>query len=604
MNLKFYSMRNGLFLAFSIIGFIGFSQTYTFTTATATGNTGPTQVMIDAEYLATNLAGAVTVTGGIQYWNVPVTGVYTIETFGGQGYGPFGGRGAHMTGEFMLTAGTTLKILVGQQGGHYLDYPATTYNHQFGGGGGSFVTDVTNNPLIVAGGGGGNHGVAYSATCDAQITTTGAAGTNGSIVGAGGTNGNGGLQASSADGGGGLLGNGDGLAGGQAFVNGGLGGIDEGTGGFGCGGGTSSWNNYRGGGGGGYSGGGGANNAGNCCPTGGGGGSYNNGTNPVNIAGVQIGDGMIVITVACNPTTLTADVPLLIDVMDECSVTLPIVPTATNDCGVQVIGTPNVAFPITTQGTTLVVWTFDDGTNSMTQNQNIVIADITGPTPDSVTLADTTYDCSATSLDIPTATDNCMGLVIVTNDAVIPITTAGTNVVTWSYEDENGNITTQTQNIIINTVDAGATQTGALLTANTAGASYQWLNCDNSFAVIAGATNQSYSPTVTGNYAVQVDNGTCVDSSACFLVDFTGISELDNNAINIYPNPSKDGNFSVKFDGKIDQIVIFDEMGRSISLPIDLITGKVDGSTLANGKYIVRVTTNDMIYTKEIVIIK
>ncbi|MDG2464121.1 MAG: T9SS type A sorting domain-containing protein [Crocinitomicaceae bacterium] len=290
--------RNLLFLS-AILTFgvgISFGQTsYTFSASSATGNTGPTQAQCDAQYAGTNLAGNVTVTGGIQYWTVPTSGAYSIECFGGQGYGPFGGRGAHIKGEFNLTAGTQLKILVGQEAGHYFQYPSTSYNGQFGGGGGSFVTDLSNNPFVIAGGGGGSHLTAYSTTADGQITTNGQAGT-GTVTGTGGTAGSGGGAASSADGGGGLLSNGLGLAGGQSFANGALGGIDEGTGGFGCGGGTSSWNNFRGGGGGGYSGGGGGNNNGPCCPNGGGGGSFNGGTNPIEFPGVQLGDGMIVIT--------------------------------------------------------------------------------------------------------------------------------------------------------------------------------------------------------------------------------------------------------------------------------------------------------------------
>lgn len=276
---------------------------YTFTTAGAAGTTGPDQAMIDAEYASTNLAGQVTSTGGIQFWTVPTTGSYQIEGYGGQGYGPFGGRGAHISGEFNLTAGTTLKILVGQQGAPYLDFPQTTYNNQFGGGGGSFITFTDNTPLVVAGGGGGSHATGFLAGADGQISESGAAGSLGSTIGAGGTAGSGGLQATSADGGGGLLGNGTGTAAGQAFVNGGLGGGQQGIGGFGGGGGTSSWNNYRGGGGGGYSGGGGGNNGANCCAAGGGGGSYNGGTNPVNLAGVQLGDGLVRITLLILPPT-------------------------------------------------------------------------------------------------------------------------------------------------------------------------------------------------------------------------------------------------------------------------------------------------------------
>jgi hypothetical protein len=275
---------------------VAYAQTYTFTPAGAEGPTGPTQGMLDTEYTGTTLDGQVTSDSGIQIWVVPASGDYRIEAFGGQGFGPFGGRGAHITGEFNLTAGDSLKVLVGQRGAPYLNFPATTYNHQFSGGGGSFVTLSDNTPLVIAGGGGGNHASEFLAANDGQITNDGAAGALGVIIGAGGTNGNGGSQASSADAGGGLLTNGAGIAGGLAFVNGGLGGFDEGFGGFGGGGGTSSWNNYRGGGGGGYSGGGGGNNSSNCCAAGGGGGSFNDGSNPVNLAGVQLGDGLVVIT--------------------------------------------------------------------------------------------------------------------------------------------------------------------------------------------------------------------------------------------------------------------------------------------------------------------
>lgn len=283
---------------------------YTFTPAGATGTTGPTQAMIDTAYAGTNLDGQVTSVGGIQNWVVPASGPYLIEAFGGQGYGSFGGRGAHIAGEFNLNAGDTLKILVGQMAAPYYNYPSTSYNHQFGGGGGSFITMADNTPLVVAGGGGGSHLAAYQAANDGQITTNGSAGAAGSIIGAGGTGGSGGQAASSSDGGGGLLGNGGGTAGGQAFVNGGLGGGLYGFGGFGGGGGTSSWNNYRGAGGGGYSGGGGGNNGGSCCAAGGGGGSYNAGTNPVNLAGVQLGDGLVRIT-SLAPSASAAPIPVL-----------------------------------------------------------------------------------------------------------------------------------------------------------------------------------------------------------------------------------------------------------------------------------------------------
>ncbi|WP_166667461.1 HYR domain-containing protein, partial [Meridianimaribacter flavus] len=47
---------------------------------------------------------------------------------------------------------------------------------------------------------------------------------------------------------------------------------------------------------------------------------------------------------------------------------------------------------------------------------------------------------------------NCGGTVTVTHDASLPIATQGTTVVTWTYDDGNGNTSTQTQNVVIDDV--------------------------------------------------------------------------------------------------------------------------------------------------------
>ncbi|PLW92156.1 MAG: hypothetical protein C0592_12210 [Marinilabiliales bacterium] len=299
---------------------------YIFTTCGDTGVTGPTLTEIEAAYSLSVLNGNVDVTAqGIQQWIVPYTGVYTIEVAGAQGYGPYGGRGANMIGDFSLTAGDTLKILVGQKA----EDPVGSSN-QYGGGGGTFITYFDNTPLIIAGGGGGSWATSFTATTDATTATSGNSGANGDYIGAGGTGGNGGTDASSADGGGGLLGDGGGDTGGKAFINGGYGGVERGYGGYGGGGGTSSWDNRRGGGGGGYSGGGGARSnsstAGN--PEGGGGGSYNAGTNQVNTAGINTGHGYVIITVNA-PLCVSDLVPIEINVNEIADVTVQPVDVAT-----------------------------------------------------------------------------------------------------------------------------------------------------------------------------------------------------------------------------------------------------------------------------------
>jgi len=75
-------------------------------------------------------------------------------------------------------------------------------------------------------------------------------------------------------------------------------------------------------------------------------------------------------------------------------------------------------------------------------------------------------------------------------------------------------------------VDLTVSQNGAVLTSNDNGAAYQWLNCDKQYEIIPNETNQTFTPSITGNYAVQVTSGNCVDTSTCLLIDYAGIEEL------------------------------------------------------------------------------
>ena len=153
-------------------------------------------------------------------------------------------------------------------------------------------------------------------------------------------------------------------------------------------------------------------------------------------------------------TAPLADATSLADATDECSVTLT-APTATDACQGAVTGTTSTIFPVSTQGTTVVTWIYDDGLgNTSTQDQNVIITDVTAPVPDAPSLADITSECEITSLTEPAATDNCSGTVTVTNDATLPISGQGTTLITWTYDDGNGNTSTQTQNVILTDVSA------------------------------------------------------------------------------------------------------------------------------------------------------
>ncbi len=298
-----------------------------------------------------------------------------------------------------------------------------------------------------------------------------------------------------------------------------------------------------------------------------------------------------VVTVVDNEAPV-ADVATLADVTAECSVSTLTSPTATDNCSGSVVVTNNASLPISTPGTTVVTWSYDDGNgNVSTQDQNVVIADVTAPVADTVTLADETGTCDVTPV-APTAMDNCSGSITGVSNVTFPVSTVGTTVVTWTYDDGNGNTTTQDQNVIVAGVDTGVTQAGATLTADASGVTYQWLDCDNSFAIITGETNASFTATnLVGNYAVQIDDNGCVDTSACFLVDFTGLDDLENAGISIYPNPST-GLFTIESVQSLETVQILDIKGRMIYEATELNESslEINISNENSGVYYVRIS--------------
>ena len=296
---------------------------FTFTNANTSGNTGPNLSTLLSNYnTAANTwlsnASYFTASNGIQTWTVPATGTYRIVAKGAQG-APYsstaGGVGAVMQGDFSLTQGETINILVGQTARP----PAARSGRNGSGGGGTFVvksnigTPSTADILVIAGGGGGC-GTAFLANANASITANGRNSSGSGIYnGSGGTGGNGGGQSAGATAngaGGGFIGNGAANTseayGGRAYRFGGNGGIRNATyspegGGFGGGGAPGNGDNNRMGGGGGYSGGGASDAVGNTATStlaGGGGGSYNNGTNQVNAtdSSGNFGNGSVIIT--------------------------------------------------------------------------------------------------------------------------------------------------------------------------------------------------------------------------------------------------------------------------------------------------------------------
>jgi hypothetical protein len=287
------------------------------------------------------------------------------------------------------------------------------------------------------------------------------------------------------------------------------------------------------------------------------------------------------------------DVASLPDLTAECEVTAT-PPTATDNCSGTITGTTIQSFPVTYQGTSVITWNFDDGNgNIVTQNQTVIIGDVTPPVPDVATLPDVIDGCNVPSLTPPTATDNCGGAVTVSNDATLPITAAGTTVVTWTYEDEQGNTSTQTQNVVLSGIDNSVTLN--VITASavfTVADGYQWLDCDNGYGPITGETNVDFNATANGNFAVEITDGSCVDTSDCVAITQVGIQEMSNLNLEVFPNPST-GDFNVQLNGVGGQksVRVFSLDGRLIYSSIEMNDNFMISIDAADGTYILEVST-------------
>jgi VWFA-related protein len=151
---------------------------------------------------------------------------------------------------------------------------------------------------------------------------------------------------------------------------------------------------------------------------------------------------------------ITAPVPslaVLPTITAECSVDARSVtaPTANDLCSGIITGTTVDTLPFTTQGNHTIRWQFNDGHgNISTQEQVVVIRDVTPPVPQTVTLPILQSEC-AVLLTAPAALDNCNGVIAGTTPVPLIVNQQGTHTIEWVYNDGNGNTISQNQTVII-----------------------------------------------------------------------------------------------------------------------------------------------------------
>ncbi len=232
----------------------------------------------------------------------------------------------------------------------------------------------------------------------------------------------------------------------------------------------------------------------------------------------------------------------------------------------------------------------------------------------SVTVGGNTYTTSGTYIDVLAAANGCDSTVTtnLTVSAAIASSqtvtvcaggsvTVGGNTYTSSgtYVDVltaiGGCDSTVTTNLtVLGAIDVTTSLAGVTISANQNGATYQWIDCGNANAPIAGATNQSYTPTVNGSYAVIVTVSGCSDTTACVAITTIGLAETTfGDGLSVYPNPSN-GVFTIELTDASANVVITNAIGEFVT-QMTVVNGlnTLDLQHEADGVYFINVTSEN-----------
>jgi uncharacterized repeat protein (TIGR01451 family) len=147
------------------------------------------------------------------------------------------------------------------------------------------------------------------------------------------------------------------------------------------------------------------------------------------------------------------------------------------------------------------------------------------------------------------------------------------------------------------------TQNGTTLTTYVTGLTYQWLDCNNGNAILVGETNESFTPLFSGNYAVEIVDGTCSTVSACVNVTGVSLANLtDNLGVLVYPNPTTGILYLEKENNQEINIEIWDNLGRILltQTSSDFIAN-INLGHLPTGVYYIAIGDGDRVFRKKIV---
>jgi hypothetical protein len=165
----------------------------------------------------------------------------------------------------------------------------------------------------------------------------------------------------------------------------------------------------------------------------------------------------------------------------------------------------------------------------------------------------------------------------------------------------------QTINVTIVNVDTKVNRDWNTLISNSQGVSgslFQWLDCKQKMQKIDGETSAIFAASQNGEYAVEITQGNCVDTSRCIVFAYSGNMSYNIRAMEVFPNPNS-GSFNLQLSESVtkSQVQVFDMTGKLVwEQSFEDVSNETLDLKLGAGVYQIQVMASGNVFSTRLII--